>query len=161
MDPKEPLDVQVANRLATAAPGSVTLAGETYLVGQPTKAEFITLRKELIRLWKASNSTPLTSIAPELQGLPPELQKIAVEAAVKLKAGNQEPDAAALQSMLFEPEAAAFWAWLLIRKNHPDVKLAAIKAAITRDTVDDVLASLLDANGLRDADPNSPGGSGS
>ena len=150
----ETMEPKAANQAATGAPGTIVLGEEIYLVSQPTKADFVTLRKRLAASFKATKTTPLASIAPELAGLSPDLQKLAIEAAVKLKDGQREPTAIALEELLMEPAGVAFWAWLSIRKNHPEVQLATLQAAITLENVDTVIAELVDAGGLRDADPN-------
>lgn len=150
----DPIDTKTANRLATGAPGSLTLAGRVYLVTQPTRADFVTLRKHLLATWKPQQTSPLAAIAPELAALPLELQKVAVAEAVKLKDARKEPTAAEAEELLLSPPGVAFWAWLLVRKLQPEVTLAELQAAITLENVDQVIAELMTANGLEEANPN-------
>lgn len=146
------VETKTANRLATGAPGSVVIGDRTYLVAQPTKADFVTLGKELRRIKQSGDAKVIAEVAKEVKDLPPAIQKMAIDAAVKMS--KSDPDPNDLQSVLFEPEAVAFWAWLLIRKGDPTVSLASLKAAIGPDNVDEICARLIEANGLKEASPN-------
>lgn len=150
----EPIDTQTANRLATGAPGTITLGEHVYIISQPTKADMVTLRKHLNAAYQANKSPVLAEIAPELAGLSPELQRMAIEAAVKLKDGNRVASPEALEALILEPANVAFWVWLLVRRNHPEAKLDTIRAAVTEENVDTVIAEMMDAGGLREIDPN-------
>lgn len=158
-----PIDTKTANQLATGSPGSIQIGEQTYLLSQPLKGDFVTWRKHVTALWKKRNAKPITAVADQLKDLPPELQQMAVAEAVKLGAGNLEPDTQALLGMLTDPDAVAFFAWLLIRKNHPDVTLDALKELIGKhpEAIDTITADVLTAASLKAADPNSVGRTGS
>jgi hypothetical protein len=153
----EAIETKTANQLATGAPGSIELGGETYLVSQPTKGDFVTLNKELEKIWKAKNegrkSSVIADIAQDLKLLPPEFQKMAMDSAMEA-VKDRSPTKHELSSILFEREGVAFWAWLLIRKTQPSIKLATIRAGITDDNLDQICGQLLEANGLKEASPN-------
>lgn len=150
----DPIETITANQLATGAPGTIKIGDQTYLVSQPSRADYMTLRKHLAGVLKRTKIAPLAAIAPELAGLPPEFQKMAIEAAVKIKESGREATNDNITELLMEPAGVAFWAWLLIRKNEPAVSLAEFEKAITVENVDAIAADLLAANGLSEAVPN-------
>lgn len=164
----EVLDTKTANKLATGAPGPIILDGQTYLVAQPKRGDYVTFQKLLAKLWKQKNANPVAAGAEALAALPEKLQQFmvangAVQAAMALPS-QQEPSKENLVAMSMEPEAVAFLTWILIRQNHPAVALevitAAVKKAEAAGTLDDVIADVLQANGLLQADPNSAGATG-
>jgi hypothetical protein len=164
------LDTKTANQLSIGSPGVIRIGGQTYLASQPTKADFGTLNKFLIDLWKRRNKSPITEVAKELAEMPDDLRALVInggilDAAAKLKTGNATPDTGALSQLLLEPEAAGFWAWHLCRKNHPDLQLAVVQAAAddkaNPDAANELLADLLTATSMKQTDPNANGGSGS
>jgi hypothetical protein len=122
------------NERAAGAPGPVTLGGRTYLASPPSDRHFGTLHNHLRRKLQ----TPFQAIADDLKGLPPHLQEAAVRAAVELKAGG----GAAMThqfvaDQLQTPDGCAFFCWILIRDNHPDVELKTV-----RDAIPDVEAAI-------------------
>lgn len=154
------LDMTVANQLATGAPGTVTIGETVLLVGQPTDADFVTMRRKFIDVWKSRNATPLKDIAAAVKDLPPNIAEMAIKEAVKLQSGNQEPSDDALKNMLYEPANCAFWLWLLARKCDATLTLNTVLGLITEDNVNDVLVDLLKATRLKDVLPNSDGANG-
>jgi hypothetical protein len=133
------------------------LGGQTYLVGQPASADFTALYSYLRQRLK----NPLHAIADELAGLPPHIQQMAVKAAVELKAGGgAQMTEEFVREQLFLPHGCAFLAWLLIRKNHPDVKLADVQKHVTDETVLPTLARLQQASGMDAANAGKATGQG-
>jgi hypothetical protein len=152
-DDTPPLDTTTANREATGAPGTVTLAGQVYLIAQPTPANMVTIWKHLAASWKKRNADPIGAVAAKLKGLPSNVQEIAIREAVRLNAGNTEPDNAALTPLLLEAEGVAFAYWLLINKAGQKIELAKVQEAITEDNVDDYVAEFMHAVGLAAVSP--------
>lgn len=143
----EPVDQQTANHLATGAPGTITLDGQVYLVGQPTKADFVTLSKRLREMWKRDNQNTLAQVTAELSGIPKEHHAAIIEAAVRAKP-SIEPDSAALSALLQHEEGLRFWTWLLLRKHDPVLTQARVAELVSADNVDQVLADLFEAGGM-------------
>lgn len=160
---------------ATAAdggPGTLTVAGRLFVVGQPTPADFVLLRKHVRRRSPVASAPPRTALAQAIEdtaGLPADLRKSILEAAVK-NGGATPPQAApldpeaeklAIVEALGEPDVCAFWLWALARKHEPGLALDAVTPLVTAANVDGVFADLLIASGMADADPNAPGPTGS
>ena len=125
------MDEQALAEAVTGDPGSITLGDITLLVGQPTDADFVTLKKHLDRLRRERAGTQSATFAANLKGLPPAVQNEAVKAFVPL---NQAlPTAEEAGSLLFEPAGAAFLLWLLCRKQHSSLTLEAAKSFVTED----------------------------
>lgn len=107
-----------------------------------------------LRRWaKKRVKTPLQEAIAVVRDEPREVKEIVLTAAVK----NQPLtalSAEAVQDELGTPEGCAFLFWLLARKHHPGITPATFREHITEETVDVVLADLLDATGLADLDPN-------
>jgi hypothetical protein len=154
------IDQATANHLAAGANGAVTLGDATYLVAQPTKADFIALGKMLRKEWHAKNCRPLAAIADELEGLPPDLREFAIKAAVGIKAKASAPDSGALSALIAEPEGCAAWVWILTRKTSPGLTLEQLRTIITEQNVNDVCVELLAATDMKRVDPNSTGATG-
>lgn len=133
------------NEQTAGAAGLVTIADRNYLASPPTDQDFGTLHNHLRRKLK----NPVAAIAEDLEGLPPHVQQAAIRAAVELKAGGGAAMTSEFVSQeLAKPEGCALLAWLLIRKNHPEVTLEAIKAGIPDDqTAARVLSELGEAAG--------------
>lgn len=139
------MDYEQANEAVTGAPGPLALGGSTYLVSPPTDQDFTTLRVYL----RERLANPLQAIAADLDTIPPQYREAAIKAAVELKAGGGVGVTAAhVEQELMKPDGCAFWAWLLIRKNHPSARLEDIKPLVTKDNVVDVLAGLYRATGM-------------
>jgi hypothetical protein len=143
------MDINKANEAVSGGPGVLELGGTTYLVGQPDDRTFRTLLAHL----RSKIKTPLTAVAEELAAMPPEMRALvqsgAISEAVKIKAGGGvELTQSYVQEELMKPAGAAFLAWLLIRKEQPDAKLAEIEPHVTDDNVVEVLAKLMTASGL-------------
>lgn len=147
-----PLEPKTANQLATGAPGTIVLGGETYLVSQPTKQDFVTLRKHLAAMFRAKAESTYASMKADLVDMPPDIRAIAIAEIVK--SNKREPTDSELEDLLLEKDGVAFWAWVLIRKTQPAVKLKTIRDAIDDGNVDGMIAELLDAGGLKAASPN-------
>lgn len=148
------IESKTANQLATGAPGTISVGETTFLVGQPTDADFVTMRKHFVKVWKARNSAPLKAVAEAVKGLPPAVAAEAIKEAARLQAGNQEPSDDAIKGMIHDAECCAFWVWVLAKKHDAGLKLDVVQSLVTDETVDDVFAQLLVATGLKDANPN-------
>lgn len=145
------MDQQQANDAATGAPGTVVVGEKIYLVSQPTDADFVTLRKHLRELFGRSAKSPLKAIMDDLKMLPLHLQAEAIKAAVQQQSGGgSEPTADAMQSILYTPEGCCFWLWLLARKNDRALDIQTVRASITEENVDDILAQIMRATASED-----------
>lgn len=162
----EPMDTTVANNAATGGPGTIRIGKRLCLASQPTRADFVTLRKFLSQTWQKRNTKPLTAVATELRDMPQELRELvqagAVSRAVDRSTGNAAPEVGDLSELITDPEVAAFWAWHLCRKTDPSLTLAECEAATKEPgTVDELLADLLLATSMKDVAPKPHGGNGS
>lgn len=160
----DPITTPVANQIGTAAPGILTLGDKTFLCRQPLEGDMVTFKRLLTDLWRKKYPSPVASVLSELKDVPPEFHQAVIKEAVALKA-NHEPSKEALVEISFEPEAVAFLAWTLIRGNHPDVTRgeieALVNASVADGSIDSVIAKVLAASSLKEAAPNSAGGTGS
>ena len=149
---------QEAAEIATGAPGALRLGETTWLVSQPTPADHLALRSFV----KARLPTPLEAVARKVKDLPPEVQAVAVKAAVELEASGSELTADRVQEELATPEVCGWWLWMLARKEQPWAKPADFRSQLTTDNVHAVLADLLAATSMRSVEKNSaPGANGS
>jgi hypothetical protein len=153
----DPIPFEKAGKLVQGAPGPVAVGGETFVVAQPTKADFVTLSKLLKKVWEQRQSATIARVSAELKDLPADVKEIAVRAAVGHRVS---PDNAALSELLLDAEGCAAWLWILARKHHPDLTLARARELVTDENVDDVCGQLLEAAELKDAAPNSAGRTG-
>jgi hypothetical protein len=134
------------NEAAAGAPGTIELGGTTYLVAQPDDRTFAALNKH----FREQMQNPIQAIADDLKYLPPEYRRMAIDAAVALKAGGGvEVSEAFIRERLMEPAGCAFLAWLLILPNHPEVTQEAVRAHVTPDNVMDTNARLFAASGMK------------
>lgn len=155
------MDINLGNEKVTGAPGVIELGGVTYLVGQPDDRTFTTLLAR-IRENRKNMPRPLQAIAADLQCLAPEDRAAAIKVAVELQSdGEGGLTDRYIQSELLTPEGAGFLAWLLIRKEQPDVKLEAIQPHVTADNTVEVLAKLMAASGLEAISAGKAGAGGS
>lgn len=141
------VEQKTANQLATGAPGTISLGGEVYLVGQPTPADFVTLRKRLRELWKAEHQNTLAAVTQELAGIPKEYHGVILAEAVKAKPST-EPSNEALLALLMQEAGCRFWTWLLLRKHAPALTQTQVAELVTAGNVDQVLADLFEAGGM-------------
>lgn len=158
------MDKQTANHVATGAPGSIELDGKTYLVGQPTDADFVAVRRYLNKTFTEKAKSPIAATVAEInkiEGLSAEDRATMLKEAVALQPSGPRASTEAFTDLLFEPEACSFLAWLLIRKNHQEVTLEDIRATITDENLDSILADLFKASGLADLEKNGRGRTGS
>jgi hypothetical protein len=138
-------DVNGQNEAAAGGPGSIELAGRTYLVGQPNDQDFAAIRNRL----RANLQNPIQAIAEDLKYLPRQYHDAAIKAAVALKAGGgAELTESYIRERLIEPDGASFLGWLMIRKHHPEVTLEDIRPHFTAETTSQILAKLYEASGL-------------
>lgn len=135
------------NERVAGAPGPIQIGGVTYLATPPSDVEFGALHKYL----REKLADPIQSVAKSIAGLPMYLQKIAINAAVEIQTGGgAKLTDEFVGQQVTQPDGCAYLAWLLIRKQHPDVTLETIRAAIPdNETAMRVLGDLYDAAGLR------------
>ena len=130
-----------------SAPGTIKLGNTTYLVAKPSEkdvfAVFFHAKKEAKKLFN-----PIQEVTDALRGLPvSEQQKTELLLqAHRVKVSGEEPEDAST-AYLTSPRGAAFYAWMLIRKEHPGVTLEEIQGLITEDNVVSVFADLDEASG--------------
>lgn len=133
------------NEAVANGQGTIELGGVTYLVSPPNDTDFATLRRHL----KKQLANPLHAIAEDLKGLPPDVRQAAIKAAVELQSGGgAELTESYIRTRLMEPAGAAFLAWLVVRKSHPDVTLEALAPHFTEESTPVLLAQLSEASGL-------------
>lgn len=151
------MEKEQANEIATGAPGTVSLNGETYLVSQPTVATFMTVRQWIRKRLKS----PLEAVAPHIKHLPPELQAEVIKHAVSRQESGSELTDDRLQAEISTPEGTAFLLWLLARPHHPETTPKTFLPHLTEDNVFGILADLLTATRLEDLEGNGRGATGS
>jgi hypothetical protein len=161
----EPLDTKAANKAALGAPGTIRIGGNVYLASQPTKSDFGTLNKFLLDFHKKKSAKLLAEISKEVANLPADIKAAVMKEVAATAVGNSTPDANALGGLLLENEAIAFWTWHLCRKNHPELTLAEVTAAVNDPSnpafAGEMMADMLEATSMKDVVPNLDGGNGS
>jgi hypothetical protein len=154
---EDDVDQGEKNERVSGARNTVVIGGTTYLVKPPADQDFADLhlyiRKRL--------ASPIAMIAEDVKGLPPHLQKMAIEAAVAVATGGgAKLTEAFVDEQMRTPDVCSYLAWLLVSKNHPDVKLETLRAAIPTDA--EALRVLKDmAEGWGDLQGNRAGRSAS
>ncbi len=147
MGDTKPQTEQKSDEALISAPAPIVLGGTTYLVAKPTEKDvfsvFFNARKQAARLYN-----PFREVTDALEGLPVSEQQRTelLLQAHRVKVSGEVPSEA-LTAYLTGPKGCAFYAWILIRKNHPEVTLETIQAAITDDNCVAVFADLDEASG--------------
>lgn len=114
------------------SPQTITLNGNTYLVGQPTPGEMGAITAKLKKICKTPAAALLED--PELKFLPEEEQKQLIAEAVRKKVRDGVPfDPLSALEALADLDLCRFIAWLMIRKNHPDFTYEKACEAITEE----------------------------
>src|SRR5688572_16796349 len=130
-----------ADRLVVSAPGPLTVGDKTYLVGPPSKADLLNIRK-----WVRKNHTRLLGApaglgftSKDLEGFSPEDRRAFIaEAARGVKMGKKELTEDDVFDLLTTPEGAAYMVWVSARKFDPTVTLKEFTDAITDENVEQV-----------------------
>lgn len=158
------MDAQKANEAGVAAPGTVTIGDNTYLVEPFSKRDFMALMKSLRQLWHSKQVTPLQACMKDLEIVPEKYRAEAIKAAVgaqsRSKGKTAEPEVPELTGLMYEIDGARRLAWLAIRKLQPSYTLQQATSEITEDNVDAVLAEMFVAAGLEDLEKNGSGANG-
>lgn len=153
-----------ADQLVVAAPGPLTIGDKTYLVGPPSKADLLNIRKWVrknhSRLLGAPTGLGFTS--KDLEGFSLEDRRLFIaEAAKGIKKPKKELSEDEVFDLLTTPEGAAYMVWIAARRFDSSVTLKEFTDAITDENVEQVLADFDDATGVEDkegeADPKAPG----
>ena len=130
-----------------SAPGTITLGGKTYLVAKPSERDVFAIfhqaRKEAKKAYN-----PFREVNEALDGLevPIESRTALLLQAHRVKISGEVPGDAATE-WLTSPPGAAFYAWVLLRKQHPEVSLEAVRQTITDENCLDVFMELDEASG--------------
>ena len=135
------------NERVAGAPGPIQIGGVTYLASPPSDVEFGALHKYL----REKLADPIQTVAKSIACLPMHIQRMAVNAAVEIQTGGgAKLTDEFVGQQVTQPDGCAYLAWLLVRKQHPDVTLETIRGAIPdAETAVRVLGDLYDAAGLR------------
>lgn len=150
------IETCVANRLASGAPGSIRLGGKTYLVGQPTDNDHAALSEEFCKIVQRDRREVLLKLMGEGHTL---AQAKELQDELWPMPDPKTPEG--LQHVSFSTEGCRALAYVLIRKEQPDVAAAELRAAIDEHNAAAIAGELLRECGLMGAAPNSVGGTGS
>jgi hypothetical protein len=133
------------NERIAGAPGPVVIGGQTYLASPPSDQDMATLHN----FFRQKLKNPLAAIADDLDGLPAHLRDSAIRAAVELKAGGGvKMTEEFIGQEIQKPDGAAFFAWLLVRKNHPEIKLEVVRQGVSDEAAAvKLLGDLVQATG--------------
>lgn len=144
------MDNATAQEIVSGAPGTITIGETTYLVAQATKRDMMTIKGHIDKLLLS----PINSIKNDIKDWPPEYAKIAIDAAVKVQLGitrkqeTEDDKAENYTRLLFTPEGVQFMAFVLLRKNHPNITLEYLKSVINDDNAPSIGAQLVDESKL-------------
>lgn len=103
-------------------------------------------RQEAASRRQRKDPTALESIVDKLKGLPLELQKVAVQEAVRLDHAEPEVDKALL---MMQPANVAYLLWQVTRTHHSADSLADLQKLITEENAGHVLADVVRASNLQ------------
>lgn len=116
----------------TGGPGTLTLGGTTYLVGQPTEKDMGAIAAFL----KQHAKSPVAALQddPDFKLLPEDEQRQKLLEAARQKFDQNLPYAGpSILDALTSLHGVRFMAWILIRKAHPEVALEEISCHVTDD----------------------------
>lgn len=130
-----------------AANGSILLGGKVYLVGQPTEQDAMTVAVFLRK--RAKSKAMRLQDDPEFQLLPEDERRRLVLAAATEKFKDDIPfDAYAVMDLLASAEGTRFLAFVLLRKNHPEITYESLATLITEENAFGVYLELNAASGM-------------
>jgi len=161
IDSKESLgtaDTPIANLLATAAPGSIFLCGNKYLVAQPTEQDMGAIFVEAAKIAKRQRNAKLVELVKDFKDY--ELAKKVLDETMPVLADEAVQGIASINQALSDPEGVHWIAFILLRKLQPSITLADIKTLIPAENATAVGVELLFESGMGKAAPNSHGASG-
>ena len=143
------MDTTNSNESIISPPGTIDLGGKTYLVSKPMEKDVFAVAMYAKKLAKRKYN-PIRETLDALQGLTAsEEAKTAVILQAHRVQSSGEVPADAISDELMGPKGCAFYAWILIRKNHPEVTLEQLQALITEDNAVVVFADLDEASGAK------------
>jgi hypothetical protein len=129
-------------------PGSIVLDNKTYLVSKPTERDIFTIFTNANKMARKLFN-PIKETMDSIEGLNiTDEQKLAILLqAHKVKSSGEIP-LESISEYLMSPHGCQFYAWILIRKNHPEVTLEMLKKFITDENVIYIFAELDEASGV-------------
>jgi hypothetical protein len=136
------------NEELVSAQGTIILGGKTYLVSRPTEkdifAVFSNAKKQAKKLYN-----PFKHVLDAIAGLeiPQETKNALLMQAGKVSSSGEIPEES-ISEYLTSPAGAAFFAFILIRKNHPEITLEEIQKHITEENHVVIFAELDEASGV-------------
>jgi len=145
----ERIDTPIANLLATGAPGVLHLGDATYQVSQPTEADMVSVAFEVFKGLRRRRDRERLEYVKAVAGAGAEAIK-----AIMAEFKQEDAEDTSAQNLLRmnpvdfmeglqDPDGCAMLAWVLIRKSHPEVSLASVRAQVTERNVAQVLLELL------------------
>lgn len=148
---------QIRNQQITAAPGPLTVGGKTFLVGPPTPADLLNLRRWLRREWAKQPAAAGPALASaDLAALDPADRRVFLEAYAGRLTAKREPTEEEAFDLMTSPAGAAYMVWVSARKHQPALTLEEVRSLVTEENVDQVLADFDEATGHADPDDPAP-----
>lgn len=156
------IDLEVANIMATGAPGHIVIDGQDYLVAQPTESDMTAVAFEALKILRTKRQRLAMEAVKAVAGAGAEAIKAVMEVMMAGADGKSQTDAesllafspSAFMEALGEPEGCAFLAWVLLRKHQPQLDLGFLRVKITDANVSGILLSLMRESRLGDLRPN-------
>lgn len=138
-----------SNEAIVSPPGTIELGGKTYLVSKPTEKDIFSVAMYAKKLAKRKYN-PIRETLDALAGLQAsEEAKTAVILQAHRVQSSGEIPADAISEELMGAKGCAFYAWVLIRKNHPEVTLEQLQDLINEDNSIMVFADLDEVSGAK------------
>ena len=136
------------NTAIVSAPNTISLGGITYLISPPTEkdtfAVFQNAKKQALKLYN-----PIREAMDVLKDIPcTEDQRTAILLQAHRVQAAKEIPVDTVSEYLMSAKGAAFYFWILARKNHPELTLEKAEGLITEDTAVSVWADLDEASGV-------------
>ena len=128
--------------------GSIVLGDKTFLVSKPSERDVFTIFTNAQKMAKKLFN-PIKETMDSIDGLNiTEETKLAILLQAHRVKSSGEIPIDAISDYLTSPAGCQFYAWILIRKNHPDITLEFLKQHITEDNNIYVYADLDEASGV-------------
>jgi hypothetical protein len=137
------------NEAAAAPAKPITIGGQVYLISPVTLSQMAAMGHFIQKRLQRSSPVSLLVNDPAFKLLPAQAQVEAAKEAARLQiTGTKTLDGEALMDGMREPEALAFFAWLLARGNHPGLRLEEVSPHITPDNAGVLFLDLIEASGM-------------
>lgn len=143
------MDTSAQNEAIVSAPGTINLGDTTYLIAKPTESDTFAVF-QYARKQAAKHYNPIREAMEAIKDLDcTEAQRTAILLQAHRVQASREVPSEVISDFLMSARGAAFFFWILARKNHAELTLEKAEKLITEDNATSVFAELDEASGVR------------